>query len=346
MKNLTQATLLDTSSSEKPNIQPFFIRKSWFDYFAQHISKENSAVWLDVTKQENEKILPLINQFKTGVFGVKGLRGMSNYYSLAFGMIDHTLTETLLADDFNSAAIKFLQGYDCINMSPLYQPQADFWLKAFKKIGFSGQRYQHSVNWYHDKIIDINQYWSLRPPRLLNTIKRKREQMHKNGEFSTKIYSNGTLAQLIQALIDYHQVYYHSWKQTEAYPAFIDAIAEDAWQQDELRIGVIYHQQKPVAAQIWFISQTSAYIFKLAHVESYTKFSPGTVLMAAMLEHVVIQDKVNRIDFLTGNDSYKQDWMSDKQPLYGIYMCNKHSLKGLCLATVNTLGQLWKKLFF
>lgn len=334
-------------TTEQTDSAPFFTSKKWFECFAQHITSDSSVLWLATTQTEQGKTLPLLSRpDKNGILHPYTLFSMSNYYSPVYGMMNCEITDTLNRVQLSHTAIHKLKQHDCINISPLYQPQADIWLKTFSDIGFTGQSYQHSMNWYHDNIRDINQYWSLRPPRLINTIKRKRDLMQKAGEFSTTIYSSGNRSQLIQALIDYHHVYYHSWKQKEPYPAFIDAIAEYAWQLGELRIGIIYHQQQPVAAQIWFVSQASAYIFKLAHVESHAKFSPGTVLMATMLEHVISQDNVNRIDFLTGNDSYKQDWMSDKRPLYGIYLCNRHTYKGLCLSVLNMVGRFGKKLPF
>ncbi|WP_213999935.1 GNAT family N-acetyltransferase [Arsukibacterium sp.] len=325
--------------------QSIFLRRHWFECFENHIASENSSVWLNLTEHKQKKILPLLKENKQkGIFGIKSLHSMSNYYSPVYGMLDNDINEIISAEHLDKSSIKLLTDFDSINISPLIHSQATGWLATFREIGFYGHLYQHSVNWYHDNIVDIDHYWSLRPPRLLNTLRRKRDQMTKDGGFATKIYSSGTLPELITALIDYHHVYFHSWKQKEPYPAFIDAIAEQAWDNNELRLGVIYHNEKPVAAQIWFVCNTSAYIFKLAHVEDYTKFSPGTVLMAELLKHVIEIDRVTCVDFLTGNDSYKKDWMSNHRPLYGIHLCNTRTLKGQLLSLLNFAGKLGKKL--
>ncbi|MDP2715854.1 GNAT family N-acetyltransferase [Rheinheimera sp.] len=339
---------MQTEQPQASDIQdttPFFTRQQWFEHFEQHIVTDSSVIWLPLTQQPKAKVLPLLSPTDNQkAFQIRSLLSMSNYYSPVYGLVNSELSETIGADELCDNTVELLKGYDSINISPIYEQQATDWLNAFKQIGFTGHRYQHSVNWYHNNITDIQQYWALRPPRLLNTLKRKREQMQKAGEFTTQVFSNGSQSQLIQALIDYHHVYYHSWKQKEPYPAFIDAVAEYAWHRNELRIGIIYHQQRPIAAQIWFVCKKTAYIFKLAHVESYTRFSPGTVLMAVLLEHVITEDNVNHIDFLTGNDSYKQDWMSGKHVLYGIHLCNKHSAKGLCLSVLDYAGRVRKKI--
>lgn len=323
---------------------PLFVRQFWFDCFEKHINTLGAPGRLPLTDEPNSKVLPFIAG--KGLLNSRKLLSMSNYYSPVFGLINHDTTETLSPNELTGEALDFLQQQDSINLFPLYELQADAWLDTFKQIGFSGQRYQHSVNWFHDDIQSIEQYWSLRPQRLINTLRRKRDLMKKQGDFKTIIFANGSRDELLKLLIDYHHVYYHSWKQTEPYPAFIDSIAEYTHLLNELRLGVIYHQEKPIAAQLWFVLNETAFIFKLAHVEGYTKFSPGTVLTAAMLENVIEQDRVNRIDFLTGNDDYKQDWMSNKRTLFGIYSCNKRSTKGLYLNLLNQAGLMRKKYLF
>ena len=41
------------------------------------------------------------------------------------------------------------------------------------------------------------------------------------------------------------------------------------------------------------------------------------------MAYVIDTDKVAEIDFLTGNDAYKQDWMSDRRERFAL-SCVKH----------------------
>ena len=41
-----------------------------------------------------------------------------------------------------------------------------------------------------------------------------------------------------------------------------------------------------------------------------------------MFRHAIDIDKVARIDFGTGDDTYKNDWMEDERPLYQIDLYN------------------------
>ena len=69
----------------------------------------------------------------------------------------------------------------------------------------------------------------------------------------------------------------------------------------------------------------TAYIHKLAHRERARAASPGTVLSAALFAQVIDQDKVALVDFGTGNDAYKQDWMEDVRPRYRLEALRPYS---------------------
>jgi CelD/BcsL family acetyltransferase involved in cellulose biosynthesis len=58
----------------------------------------------------------------------------------------------------------------------------------------------------------------------------------------------------------------------------------------------------------------TAFIHKLAYVEAAKPLSPGTSLSAALFETVIDHDRVSHIDFGTGDDPYKRDWMDQQRP--------------------------------
>ena len=72
------------------------------------------------------------------------------------------------------------------------------------------------------------------------------------------------------------------------------------------------------ASQVWLVSGGVAYIYKLAHLDEYAHLSPGTVLSAFMLERTIDQDHIATVDFLTGDDDYKKDWMSHRGERKGV----------------------------
>lgn len=116
----------------------------------------------------------------------------------------------------------------------------------------------------------------------------------------------------------YEAIYAQSWKGEEGSPTFLRRFAEEEGAAGRLRLGLARVGGEPVAAQFWTVEQGTAFIHKLAHIEAAKPLSPGTTLTAALLEQVIDRDKVDLVDFGTGDDPYKRDWMEQVRPRYRI----------------------------
>jgi acyl carrier protein len=144
----------------------------------------------------------------------------------------------------------------------------------------------------------FSSYWTARPSRLRNTVERKR----KRAQLDIRILDRFDA----QSWSDYEAVYRASWKPAEGSPAFLRAFAEQSGRWGSLRLGLGYVGGRPVAAQLWTVDRDIATIHKLAHDEAAKAESPGTVLTAAMFEHVIDRDRPMIVDFGTGDDAYKR----------------------------------------
>ena len=116
----------------------------------------------------------------------------------------------------------------------------------------------------------------------------------------------------------YESIYSESWKPQEGAPALLEAFARAEGAAGRLRLGIAEAGGEPVAAQMWTIEDGTAWIHKLAHRESARALSPGTVLSAEMFARAIDTDRVEVIDFGTGDDPYKRDWMEEVRPRYRI----------------------------
>lgn len=154
----------------------------------------------------------------------------------------------------------------------------------------------------------FDEYWETRPGQLENTVKRK----GKKGIVSTRIETEF----FESSWRDYEKVYARSWKPHEGSPDFLRLIAEQESAAGCLRLGLAYIDGHPVAAQYWTVENGAALIHKLAHDERHLSSSPGTLLSAALFQHVMDIDKVEEIDFGTGSDGYKREWMESVRPRY------------------------------
>lgn len=152
------------------------------------------------------------------------------------------------------------------------------------------------------------EYLAARPGQLRTTLKRKGGKVEV--ELITR-FDPGIWA-------EYEAVYADSWKPEEGSPAFLRAFAEAEGSAGRLRMAVARSEGQAVAAQFWTVEANTAFIHKLAHTEASKPLSPGTTLSAALFEQVIDRDKVELVDFGTGNDGYKRDWMELIRPRYRV----------------------------
>lgn len=192
--------------------------------------------------------------------------------------------------------------------------------QAMESLGVSCQRRFRFYNWLHrTRGQFFTEYMQARPARVRNTIARKARKLEREHGYTIRLFSDGDVQQPLE---DYGTVYNKSWKANELYGDFIKGLAEQLAAQGWLRLAILYIEGKAAAAQFWFVVGGRASIFKLVYDEDWKQYSPGSILTSYLMEHVIDRDKVSEIDFLTGNDSYKQDWMSERRERYRLSFIN------------------------
>lgn len=163
------------------------------------------------------------------------------------------------------------------------------------------------------------EYWADRPGALRETCRRK----SRKGDVHVRV-----VTQLSQDDWDaYEAVYKLSWKPGEGSPDFLRAWAQLESDDGRLRLGLAEIDGQPVAAQFWTVEGGTAFIHKLAHDERFRRQSPGTLLSAALFEHVIDRDHVTLIDFGTGDDAYKRDWMEDVRVRWRVRAWRKSAVR-------------------
>lgn len=151
-------------------------------------------------------------------------------------------------------------------------------------------------------------YLAGRPGHVRTTLKRKADKV--DVVIETAFSANSWAI--------YEDIYANSWKGEEGCPGFLRRFAEQEGMAGRLRLAIARAEGRPVAAQFWTVEGGTAFIHKLAHLNEAKALSPGTTLTAALLELVIDHDKVALVDFGTGNDAYKRDWMELVRPRYRI----------------------------
>ena len=237
------------------------------------------------------------------------LRSLANWYSFWARPVFAGGGEALLPGLARDLAKKARR----ISLSPLAEADAAQVAHAFAAVGWTVRAEQADLNHRVDLAgRSFADYWTTRPGRLRETVRRKGAK----GTVALRIAERFDPANWA----DYEAVYAQSWKPEEGSPAFLRRFAEEEGAAGTLRLGLAHIDGRPVAAQLWTVEHGSAYIHKLAHVESTKAHSPGTLLSHALFSHAIDRDHAHTIDFGTGDDAYKRDWMEDVRPMLRLDM--------------------------
>ena len=242
-------------------------------------------------------------------------RAYATWYSLRFGLIGDR------DDDVMTAMAAALRdgGIAEVELAPL--EDADPLCRAFRNAGYVVAATPKTGNWRIDTGgLDFDAFWAKRPSQLRNTAKRRA----KAAGLDIEIHENFS----DDAWADYESVYRGSWKPEEGSFPFLRALAQQEGEAGTLRLGIASKEGRPVAAQLWLVENKEATIHKLAYAESAKQLSPGTVLSMAMFRHVLDKDRVRSIDYGTGDEPYKTDWMEERRVLWRLTAYNPRTLKG------------------
>jgi hypothetical protein len=240
------------------------------------------------------------------------LRSLANYYSSLYGPVGALPKELAVCLKDNKRAVVDLHPLDpcALEFRQLKQilTEAGYWVDDYFCFG----------NWYLDvagrSYVD---YLESRPSQLRNNLQRGKGKLNKSSAWRIHIQQHDD-AELAAAVAAFETVYAKSWKQPEPQAGFIPNLCRVAASEGWLRLGVLYLDQTPVAAQLWLTHKDVASIYKLAYDEEATRYSAGTVLTAAMFEQALDVDRVAEVDYLNGDEPYKRDWMSHRRERHGI----------------------------
>jgi hypothetical protein len=238
--------------------------------------------------------------------GAQGLGACSNYYSMAFGPADASSHEAA-RPWFEALATQAR----LVDLSPLDEPVAVALEHCARAAGWACHREPAWVHWTEPVPAQgFEAYWEARPSAMRNTWKRKHAKAVRDQ--GLKIQIARSPAEVEQAWAAYASVYAASWKQAESHPAFVQALAMQGAKQDLTRLGVAELDGQPAAAQLWFVQDGTALIYKLAYDERFKPASAGLLLSRRMMEYCIRNEAVQQLDYGSGDDPYKRDWMTQR----------------------------------
>lgn len=295
--------------AEKSSI---FFSRPWFENLAA-VALDNDSTMILACVQEDDKVLAILPLVKSESDGWNSLKHRyTTHYSLLYGDADQRQVPGCMAEGLAQLPLKALLlepvAEDDSNINSLQH--------SMQARGFSCERMFRFYNWiYTVQGQTYADYMAERPARLRNTISRKQRKLEREHGYQIRLFSG---EQVPHRMSDYYAVFNASWKPNEQYVGFLDGIVAGFSRQGWSRLAVLYVNDTPVAAQLWFVAHGKASIFRLSYDKAWKAYSPGSILTSFMMEHVIDSCRVEEIDFLTGNDAYKQDWMSERRTRFAL----------------------------
>ena len=289
---------------DRARVPSLFDRLEWYEALHADCLADRPLCILHAAEEEAEAWMFLVGQPR------RTLSALANWYSFGWrpqfiGAPDAAMQARLL----ESIAQHLARTCREIDLYPVAMPAA--LLAAFRRAGwFAVQRPLGGRHLLHLDGRDFAAYWAARPGNLRTIVRRKA----RDDRFEISITDR-----LTDALWrDYEDVHARSWKAPEPGLAFLRGLAERESAAGTLRLGFARVDGRAVATQLWTVDNGVALIHKLSHDRAFDEGSPGTLLSHAMFAHAIDIDRVETIDYGTGDNPYKTDWMESRETLYRV----------------------------
>ena len=310
--------------------EELFASPAWFGTLHAHGFAADAPLRLLVAGDPAKR-----TQLALPLSGARDLAALANYYSCLYAPIT-------CAADFDPQVLQAVIAHlrrardrpATLRFAPLDGEGA--FARALKPAlaaaGYFTDSYFCFGNWY--LVVDGRSYATVfagLPATLRNTVQRRERRLSREGVWSIAI-ETGTGPALDAAIADFTAVYAGSWKEPEPFPRFIPELCRMAATQGWLRLGVLKLGAQPIAAQLWLHHRHKSMIYKLAYHQAFERFSPGSILTAALLRSAIDSDCATEVDYLSGDDAYKREWMSHRRSRIGIVAFDAATPRGLLAA--------------
>jgi CelD/BcsL family acetyltransferase involved in cellulose biosynthesis len=317
--------------AEAYNDQPFF-RPEWVGAYLRAFAPCKPILLITARVDGRLKaVLPLVEEqaWHWGV-PVRKLRSAANVHCLRFDLIRSTTRESRLA---TQAIWEFLTDsitWDLFEMEHVLAgaPLEDLVSTAYAN-GFAVARRES----WHAPYIPIlggnpaGESWLQgTDPKFRANLRRRWRNLSAQGTLTLQRFDKAD-PQILQR---FYEVERSGWKGRSGSAItldqhtqqFYDEIAKVAEQFNYLSIYILESNGRDVAAQFGLSYGGRYFLLKPAYDEAYSQYSPGQLLVHAVLEDCVKRG-CTEFDFLGASDNWKKDWTSHARVQNVWYVFNK-----------------------
>lgn len=298
----------------------------WYRLLVGTALESGDTAWLHVLMRDSVAVaaLPVLRS----VSAPRTVHALANFYTSLYAPIVSADAPADALEHLVRAACLLDGPVDALQFAPMDACSASYasLRSALQACGLVSFEYFCHGNWYLPVKGNWASYLAERKGGLRSTIKRMEKRLEAAGVRTVILSDERDVATAAQA---FDHVYAKSWKTAEPYPDFMPGLIALSARRGWLRMGVMYLDDVAIAAQLWLVSHGRAEIYKVAYDEAHKAMTPGTVLTARMMKHVLEVDGVTEVDYLIGDDSYKSQWMTDRRERWGLMAYNPRTVRGL-----------------
>jgi len=331
------------SFAEKQVEYGYFLNHDWFKLWFEHFLKNNRLhILLLYEGDEIVAITPLLLiKEKYRATSVNKIILIGNAYSpirdILFKESDLSRRKNHLRYIFDYLTLNLKQ-WNLMELYPLREDGGSY--EALKDVikerGYFSKEENYTENWFDNNVTQsFDEYLKKRSRQFRKQLKRLRNRLEELGIVEIKFLWN---SDCVDDWMDYYyEVYSRSWKKREAIgPTFHKDLARMSAKTGNLRLGLLFLNNKPIAAEYCIIHSKRAHLLKGAYDEEYSFYGPGNIIYYEMIRHLIERDGITGIDLGHGNEEYKKGLASEKRILKKIIIFNKN-IKGKVIAMLEII---------
>ena len=307
-----------------------FLCFDWFETWLQHFLEDHKLQILIVYREDEIVAIAPFTLRKERFKGIniRKIELIGNIYSpiryLLFNSSDDKERKKILFYIFEFFT-KFCKDWDIIDFYPIPEENHCFDLikMAVNRTKFKPSEYFCFGDWYLDKIeLSGDEYFEKLPKRVKKDISYNQRRLRNMGHYEFKLINNGDVDHYMDI---YYGVYSRSWQERESIgPNFHRDLAKMAVRNNWLRLGFLFFNNVAMASQFWLACDGTAFILKTVYDQEFKKYSPGKILTSEMMKYVIDKDRVKTADYIHGDETYKEDWASERRERKGILIYNNN----------------------
>jgi hypothetical protein len=325
--------------------ESFFLSLPWFRNFCATALDPYDEIRIFAAERGDSSGMPVAALLtrnpgrRLRKFAPRTLHGLTNFYTSFYApLVSRSNPSPSALETLVRSICTAKPSWDAVDLKWLDSKAPVFGelQQAFGDAGMVVQTYFSAGNWYlPTNGMTFREYWEGLRSSVRNIAKSKNKKIERSRRAHLEIITSSN--RLDSAIEAYERVYAASWKVPEPYPTFIRGLICTCAEQGWLRLGIVRVDGEPAAAQLWIVNNGKAAIYKIAYDKRFADLSVGSFLTTHMMEYVLDVDRVREVDYLTGDDKYKRDWMTHRRERWGVLAMNPRTPRG-ALAIARHVG--------